>query len=108
MHNVGPTALAFLNSTKLGKQYENDMFVGDFNTGSVYHFKLNKNRTALLLNGSLLADRIVDKPKEIQRHIIATGFGGITDIKIGPDGYLYVTVMEDGKIYRIVPDNKLS
>ena len=108
MHNVGPTALAFLNSTKLGKQYENDMFVGDFNTGSVYHFKLNKNRTALLLNGSLLADRIVDKPKEIQRHIIATGFGGITDIKVGPDGYLYVISMDKGKIYRIVPDNKLS
>jgi glucose/arabinose dehydrogenase len=27
---VGPTALKFLNSDKFGKQYENDMFVGDF------------------------------------------------------------------------------
>ena len=33
---VGPTALKFLNSDKLGKQYENTMFVGDVNTGNLY------------------------------------------------------------------------
>ena len=104
-NTVAPTALAFLNSTKLGKQYENDMFVGDYNNGTIYHFKLNNNRTALLLNGSL-ADKIVDQPGKLQRNIIATGFGGITDIKVGPDGYLYVISMDKGKIYRIVPDNK--
>jgi glucose/arabinose dehydrogenase len=106
-HPVGPTALTFLNSTKLGKQYENDMFIGDFHNGNIYHFKLNKNRTALLLNGSL-ADKMVDQPEELQANIIATGFGGITDIKVGPDGYLYVIAMDPGKIYRIVPDNLLS
>jgi aldose sugar dehydrogenase len=31
---VGPTALSFLGSNKLGKQYENDMFVGDFDNGN--------------------------------------------------------------------------
>jgi glucose/arabinose dehydrogenase len=50
---VGPTALKFFNSDRLGKQYENDMFVGDFNNGNIYNFKLNQNRTQLLLNGSL-------------------------------------------------------
>jgi hypothetical protein len=40
---VAPTALKFLNSTKLGKQYQNDMFVGDYNNGNLYHFKLNQN-----------------------------------------------------------------
>ena len=104
---VGPTALAFLNSTKLGKQYENDMFVGDFNNGTIYHFELNNNRTALLLNGAL-DDKVVEQSQELQGNIFATGFGGITDIKIGPDGYLYVISMDKGKIYRIVPDNKLS
>ena len=44
---VGPTAVKFLNSDKLGKGYENDMFVGDFNNGYIYHFELNEDRTEL-------------------------------------------------------------
>ena len=39
---VAPTALKFLNSTKLGKQYQNDMFIGDYNNGNLYHFKQPK------------------------------------------------------------------
>jgi aldose sugar dehydrogenase len=45
---VGVTALKFLNSSALGKQYENDMFVGDILQGNLYHFDLNKNRTKLI------------------------------------------------------------
>jgi aldose sugar dehydrogenase len=29
-NRVGPTALKFLNSSKYGKEYQNDMFVADF------------------------------------------------------------------------------
>ena len=53
---VGPTALKFLNSDKLGKQYENDMFVGDFNNGNIYHFELNKERTKLNIDSALEED----------------------------------------------------
>jgi aldose sugar dehydrogenase len=35
------------------------MFVGDFNNGNIYHFDLNKERTKLILNGTL-EDTIVD------------------------------------------------
>ena len=56
---VGPTALKFLNSTKLGKQYQNDMFVGDFNNGNLYHFKLNNQRNGLILNDSSISNKIV-------------------------------------------------
>ena len=31
---VAPTAIEFLNSASLGPQYQNDMFVGDFNNGT--------------------------------------------------------------------------
>jgi glucose/arabinose dehydrogenase len=41
---VGVTSIKFLNSNKLGEQYENDMFVGDFHNGFLYHFDLNKKR----------------------------------------------------------------
>jgi aldose sugar dehydrogenase len=89
---VGPTALKFLNSNKLGEQYENDMFVGDFNNGYLYHFDLNKNRTEFMLDG-LLKDRIADNQSELENIVFAEGFGGITDIEVGPDGYLYVLAL---------------
>jgi glucose/arabinose dehydrogenase len=107
---TGPTAIKFLNSSKLGKQYQNDIFVGDFHRGNIYHFKLNQNRTSLILNGPL-ADKIADTPAEIQQEggiIFGKGFGPITDLEVGPyDGYLYVLSF-GGTIYRIVPLNAVS
>jgi aldose sugar dehydrogenase len=91
-----PTALKFVNSDKLGKKYENDMFVGDFVNGNNYHFELNNNRTKLNLD-SALEGRLNEKT------IFARGFSGITDIEVGPDGYLYVVSFGQGKIFRIVP-----
>jgi hypothetical protein len=41
---VGPTALAFLNSARLGVEYGNDRFVGDINNGNLYRFKVNAAR----------------------------------------------------------------
>jgi aldose sugar dehydrogenase len=98
---IGPTALKFLDSAKLGSQYQNDMFVEDVNTGSLYHFKLNHNRDGLVLSGSL-ADKVADNLDELKSVIFGKGFGTITDLQIGPDGYLYVLTI-DGTIYRIVP-----
>ena len=100
---MAPTALRFLNSDNLGKQYENDMFVGDI-YGNLYHFDLIKNRTELDLFGPL-KDRIANNPEEIQGVKFGEGFGrslsGITDIEVGYDGCLYV-VSYEGTIYRIV------
>src|ERR671930_217219 len=39
LNTTGPTAINFLNSDKLGKQYQNDMFVADYHGGNIYHFK---------------------------------------------------------------------
>lgn len=101
-YTVGPTALEFLDSDKLGKQYENDMFVGDVNNGRIYHFKLNGSRTGLLLDGPL-ADKVADNDDELDSVVFAGDFGIITDMKIGPDGYLYFVVFDEGKIYKILP-----
>jgi glucose/arabinose dehydrogenase len=99
---VGPTALTFLTTDKLGKKYENDMFVADVENGRIYHFKLNHNRTALLLDGPL-TDKVADNDKELKNIIFAGEFGMITDLDVGPDGYLYLVVFNEGKIYRISP-----
>jgi glucose/arabinose dehydrogenase len=103
---IAPTALNFLNSDKLGRQYENTMFVGDVDTGSLYNFKLNEDRTGLLLDGPL-ADKVANTPQELQQGgvILGQGFGVITDMRVGPDdGYLYILTLQ-GSLYRIVPSS---
>lgn len=108
---VGVTAIQFLDSNKYGEEYKNDMFVGDVNNGNIYHFELNEDRTQLLLEGNL-EDKIANVPGEVAEVIFGEGFGGITDIEIGPDGYLYILAIngfhEDntGTIYRIVPTSE--
>ena len=106
LQDVGLTAMKFLNSAQLGFQYQNDMFVGDVDTGSLYHFKLNQQRDGLVLT-SALADKVVHTPDESQQLALGHGFGTITDLQVGPDGYLYVLTFA-GNIYRIVPSHSVS
>ncbi len=105
---VGVTAIKFLNSTALGEQYENDLFVGDINGGKLYHFDLNESRTELMLDGPL-ADKVADNDTELDSVIFGTGFHSITDIEVGPDGYLYV-LLYGGDLMRITPrgDNEMQ
>ena len=104
-HPVGPTALVFLNSKHLGAQYENDMFVGDVNSGNLYHFKLSPARDGLHLETpELAADLVADPGDNMQEIVFGTGFGrrfaGITDLKVGPDGRLYILSIQ-GTIFAV-------
>jgi glucose/arabinose dehydrogenase len=116
---VGPTAIKFFDSDKIGKQYQNDMFVGDFHNGNLYHFDLDQDRSGLVLDAPLNADDadndIIDNiatstdDKEenklllLSKALFGKDFGAITDIEVGPDGYLYVVSIGLGEIFRIVP-----
>ena len=66
---VGPTKIKFFTSDKLGKEYENDMFVSDVHHGRIYHFDLNENRDGLILPGRL-ADKVADTDGETKRNHI--------------------------------------
>ena len=105
---VAPTALIFLDSDKLGKNYENDMFVGSVKNGTIYHFDLEEDRKSLSLEGDL-ADLILDKNDDTSKIRFGENFGIITDLEVGPDGYLYVVSgfrgTDEGSIYRIVPNS---
>jgi hypothetical protein len=83
------------------------MFVADVIFGNIYQFKLNKQRDGLLLSGPL-ADKIANNADETFIPWFASGFGAITDLQIGPDGYLYVLSHTGGAIYRIVPSSSSS
>ena len=50
-----------------------------------------------------LSDLVVDNEEELSAITFGSGFGGITDIETGPDGFLYVLSYDDGIIYRISP-----
>jgi aldose sugar dehydrogenase len=104
VNTAGPTAVLFMTSDKLDSQYENDMFIADVHHGRMYHFKLNADRTHLVLPAQLY-DKMIRNPTAdgLDGIIFGEDFGGITDLKIGPDGYLYVVSVGLGKIFRIVP-----
>lgn len=89
------TAIAFLNSSALGPDYQNDLFVGDMQ-GNIHQFELDETRENIVSN-----------------RILVSGLGSISDIKTGLDGYLYAMTYADtigyrvgsdsGGLYRIVP-----
>ena len=101
LNTVGPTAIVFMQSPLLGVDYQNDVFVGDINIGNLYHFKVNATRDGFEFTSLGLTDLVADSSGELQELILGTGFGGITDLKVGPDGLLYVLSFGQGKIFVI-------
>lgn len=105
---VAPTALIFLDSDKLGKKYKNDIFVGSAKNGRIYDFNLKENRKSLSLSGNL-TDLVLNKKDSSSKIIFGEGFGIITDLEVGPDGYLYVVSgfrkTDEGSVYRIIPNS---
>ena len=96
--SLGVTDIQFFNSTKLGAKYTNNVFVGDINHGNLYFFTLNKARTGFVFgqNQENLLDLVANGEKELSEITLGTGFKGITDIKTGPDGLLYVLTFDEG------------
>jgi len=104
---VGVTSIEFFNSDKLGEEYKNDLFIGTFNDGLIYNFDLNNDRTQLVLNGEL-QDKVAETNEQLQDAIFGKNMDSITDLETGPDGYLYVLSIGEGKVWRIVPADKVN
>jgi len=103
LDTVGPTAILFLDSARFAGEYQNDVFVGDINNGTLYHFEPNGTRDGFEFDSADLVDLVADNDGELQELIFGTGFGGIADLKVGPDGKLYVLSLTQGKIFSIMP-----
>ena len=101
--STGVSAIKFLNSDKYGKEYQNNLLVATVvPNGDIYRFRLNQDRSALNLTGSL-KDKIADNYQELSPVMFGTGLGGISDLAVGPDGFLYIVSYARGEIYRVVP-----
>ena len=112
---VGVTDIEFLESSSLGDDLENNIFVGDINNGNLYFLKVDSNRSGIDINNSVfnsgnekgLQDFVADDKDELEKVIFAKGFDGrITDIETGLDGNLYILTYFDGSIYRITHTEK--
>ncbi|MGH7177061.1 MAG: PQQ-dependent sugar dehydrogenase [Tepidisphaeraceae bacterium] len=101
---VAPTDIEFMRSNRMGLEYRDDLFVGDVNTGSLYHFDLTSTRKSLQLTGEL-SDRVADNSdgnllKEQDDIVFGSGFGVTSDLLTGPGG-LFVLSFTNGTLYRI-------
>jgi len=109
--SLGVTDIEFLDSSKLGSRYTNNIFVGDITNGNLYFFELNQSRTRLIFdNPELRNDLVADDEEQLDDITLVTGFGGITDIETGLDGLLYILTFDqesdgEGKIYRLSAAN---
>ena len=110
--SIGITDIEFLNSSKLGDKYANNIFVGDIGDltdGYLYYFEVNEDRTGIKFDSnsqSGLTDQVADNEEEMSAIALGTAFGGMTDIETGPDGFLYILTLDrdsdgEGKIYKI-------
>ncbi len=98
---VCPTGIAFSTSEKFAQT--DRVFVGDCNNGNLYSFNLNEQRTGFIFNSTDLQDNTLNIGESNKEILFGTGFGAITDVEEGPDGFLYIVSMSNGKIYRILP-----
>ncbi len=86
---IGITAIEFLESKQLGSDYQYDAFVGDVH-GRLYHFELNDDRDKFIFTSPKLDDLVAHTEQEAESITLGRNLGLITDIKTGPDGFLYV------------------
>ena len=109
---VAPTGIEFVNS-KLFSTYEDHILVGACGTGEIFKFKLNEHRNSLEFSTPHLQDLVANlinnesgkkEFESLNEIMFGEGFGCITDIKFGPDGFLYVVSITDNSIYRIIPN----
>ena len=99
---VAPTGLDFAQFHEIDN-YDNSLFVGDCNTGNLYKFELNEDRNGFEFSSTFLQDKMVNKNETMDEIIIGTGFGCVTDIERGPDGFLYVVSLSEATVFRILP-----
>jgi glucose/arabinose dehydrogenase len=101
-HCCGITAIQFIHSKRFPEDLQDNVFVGDNNSGNLYYFVLKNQRTEFVLTGGV-ADKVADTAAEAALVIGGVGFSVITDIQVGSDGYLYLINYGSGIVHRIRP-----
>jgi aldose sugar dehydrogenase len=96
-----PTGIVFPFATTWGTPYNTRVLVGT-QGGNIYSFPLNAGRTGLDVAAlpAALQDLVAANSTEANLVRIGQGFGGITDLQVGPDDHIYVVDI-GGRVFRI-------
>lgn len=99
---IGATSIEFMSSDKFGASERNHILTANTNTGRLYKFDVNANRDGFTLPQNC-QDLVADNAVEEQQFTWGQNWGIVTDLRIGPDGYLYVVRFGEGEVWRIRP-----
>ncbi len=109
-YEVAPGGIGFLDSGDLGREYENDLFMGGardlLEGGHLFRFNLTRNRRAVDVDDPRLDDGVADNVRkweitESQSLLFGRNFGVGTDVQTGPDGDLYVVSLTHNAVYEV-------
>lgn len=84
--SIGPSGMAFVTGTRY-KGWE-----GNLMSGSLRFQYLNRS--------------VIKDDKVVKEEILFKNIGRVRDVRMGPDGYLYIAVETPGTIYKLVPVNE--
>ena len=101
---IGLSGFEFFSSTRFleSSTVFDNALMGCTNLGQIFIIPILSNRTGVVAGGGL-ADLVADTQTERDLWSAGTGWGAITDAKIGPDGYMYASSWNLGKIVKIRP-----
>jgi glucose/arabinose dehydrogenase len=109
-YEVAPGGIGFLDSGDLGREYEDDLFMGGardlLEGGHLFRFNLTRNRRAVDVDDPRLDDGVADnvgkwEGTESDEFRFGKNFGTATDIQTGPDGDLYVVSLTHNAVYEV-------
>src|SRR5690606_20305734 len=81
--SIGPSGMAFVNSS-VYKGWENNLMIGSL------RFEY-RNRCEIKDN------------KVVHEEILFKNIGRLRDVRVSPDGYIYIAVENPGSIYKVLP-----
>jgi glucose/arabinose dehydrogenase len=101
----GVTCLAFMNTDRYGPAHKDTLLVAETNGAWVMQFRLNAERDRVDVKSASLQARVVkgDTVPEVMANqkevMFATDAGTVTDMQVGPDGWMYFCSWRDGVVY---------
>jgi glucose/arabinose dehydrogenase len=102
---IGVAAICFLRSARFDPDLRDQCVIGESVNSRLYLFQMNAQRDGFIFTDSRLQDLVADDSDERNLNAWGTNWGVVSDLKIGPDGYLYVISHLANRIYRIRPVN---
>lgn len=97
-----PTAICFLHSPRWPPVLRGDCVVATYRNGNIIRLDMTEDRSEFLLTGGF-ADKVADPSDNVNLNLFFQFVPGVTDLKLGSDGYLYAVAYNTFKIHRMRP-----